>query len=405
MPIACDTRDSFSNLSYANVARKISSSNCKNVVSIVAPIVYLSTRERLAMYLCQTLYDSFARTNTSGTCVGGGGRLYSLYMFTHTYNNIITVKNLLLTWEHFLPGKRHKKDVMIFESQLSYHIAELHTLLGTKTYVHDEYTAFNISDPKPRNIHKATVRDRLVHHLVYRTLYWYFDNRFIYDSYSCRVGKGAHRALDRFRYFARKVSHNNTRTCFVLKCDIRKFFASIDHDILYQILRRHIEDADILWLLGQVVSSFSTTGPGVGLPLGNLTSQLLVNIYMHEFDMHMKQGLKVKYYIRYADDFVIFSDDRKYLSNVRIQIETFLNDRLKLKLHPNKVSITTYASGVDFLGWVHFPYHRTLRTTTKRKVIRSMAGYPKPETVSSYKGLLSHGNTYKISKKLIFLGK
>jgi retron-type reverse transcriptase len=289
---------------------------------------------------------------------------------------------------------------MLFESQLVEHIVEIHRLLEAKMYVHGEYTAFNISDPKPRNIHKAIVRDRLVHHLVYRSLYWYFDRRFIYDSYSCRVNKGTHRALDRFQYFARKVSKNNTRTCFVLKCDIKKFFASIHHETLHMILERHIQDKDIRWLLKQVVSSFHTTEIGVGLPLGNLTSQLLVNIYMHEFDMYMKQELKVKYYIRYADDFVIFSDDKMYLESVLASIEDFLEERLKLTLHPNKVSITTFASGVDFLGWVHFPYHRQLRSTTKRKVIRNMKGYPKPETVSSYRGLLSHGNTYTLQKKI-----
>lgn len=310
------------------------------------------------------------------------------------------MKNLLLTWEHFLSGKRHKKDVMIFESQLAVQIVELQRVLQKRTYIHDQYTAFNISDPKPRNIHKATVRDRLVHHLIYRTLYWYFDNRFIYDSYSCRVNKGTHRALDRFQYFTRKVSKNNTRTCFVLKCDIKKFFASIRHDILYKILERHIVDEEIRWLLKQVISSFHTTESGVGLPLGNLTSQLLVNIYMHEFDMYMKQELRVKYYIRYADDFVIFSDNKNYLENTLVCIEHFLTECLSLKLHPNKVSITTYASGVDFLGWTHFPHHRTIRTTTRRKLIRNLKGYPKPETISSYRGLLSHGNTYKIKQKV-----
>ncbi len=330
----------------------------------------------------------------------GGGSIYSGCMLTHTYDSIISIENLLSTWEHFLPGKKHKKDVMVFESQLAEHLTELQRLLETKTYIHKEYTAFNISDPKPRNIHKATVHDRLVHHLIYRALYWYFDNRFIYDSYSCRVNKGTHRALDRFQYFARKVSKNNTRTCFILKCDIKKFFASIDHEVLRTILERHIEDPDMCWLLKQVISSFYVTEPGVGLPLGNLTSQLLVNIYMHEFDMYIKQELRVKYYIRYADDFVIFSEDKTYLENMLASIEDFLEERLKLTLHPNKVSIMTFASGVDFLGWIHFPYHLQLRNTTKRRVVRNMKGYPKPETVSSYMGLLAHGNTYKIQKQI-----
>ncbi|MEI8223801.1 MAG: reverse transcriptase/maturase family protein [bacterium] len=320
-------------------------------------------------------------------------------MFTHKYNNIISVENLLSTWERFLKGKRGKKDVMIFQSKFSDNILALHKELVGRSYVHGAYSAFNVSDPKPRNIHKAEVRDRLLHHLIYKELYWYFDTRFIHDSYSCRKDKGTHKALDRFREFAGKVSKNNTRTCYVLKCDIRKFFSSIDHETLHIILKRHIEDPEMHWLIGQVVSSFHTTRVGVGLPLGNLTSQLLVNIYMHEFDMFVKQELRVKYYLRYADDFAVLSDDRKYLEEILIKMEEFLKTKLKLSLHEDKVYIKTYATGVDFLGWVHFPYHRQIRTTTKHKVVRNLKGYPKPETVSSYRGLLEHGDTYDLRRR------
>jgi len=321
-------------------------------------------------------------------------------MFSHSYDSIITIENLLLTWERFLRGKRHKRDVIQFQAELGTNITSLYMDLRNKTYVHGSYSAFNISDPKPRNIHKATVRDRVLHHLVYKELYWHFHNRFIHDSYSCRKYKGTHKALDRFRDFARKVSKNHTRTCFVLKCDIRKFFASIDHATLMKILERHIVDPGIRWLINQVVVSFHTTTPDVGLPLGNLTSQLLVNVYMHEFDMYIKQELRVKHYIRYADDFVILSDDKKYLEDMLPKLHLFLNEKLKLTLHEHKVYIKTYDSGVDFLGWVHFPYHRQIRTTTKRKIIRMMKGYPKRESVSSYRGLLSHGDTYELWERL-----
>ncbi len=330
----------------------------------------------------------------------GGGRFSNFIMFIHKYNHIISIENLLATWQRFLRGKRKKKDVIIFETKLSDNILDLYNLLQNRTYVHGEYSAFNISDPKPRNIHKATVRDRLLHHLIYKTLYPYFEARFIHDSYSCRENKGTHRALDRFRDLARKVSKNNTRTCYVLKCDIKKFFASIDHEKLYTILERHIEDPEMHWLIKQVVSSFHTTTIGVGLPLGNLTSQLLVNVYMHEFDMFIKQELRVKYYLRYADDFAILSDDKKYLEEILPKMEKFLKEKLKLQLHENKVYIKTYATGVDFLGWIHFPHHRQIRTTTKRKMIRKLKGYPKPETTTSYRGLLMHGNTHKLQKRL-----
>jgi len=320
-------------------------------------------------------------------------------MFTHVYDSIITIENLLLTWGRFLRGKKNRKDVIRFQAELADNIASLYADLKRKTYVHGPYSTFNVSDPKPRIIHKASVCDRVLHHLIYKELYWYFHFRFIYDSYSCRKNKGTHRALDRFRSFARKVSRNHTRPCFVLKCDIKKFFASIDHAVLRKILERHIADPDVRRLIDQVVSSFHTTAPGVGLPLGNLTSQLLANVYMHELDMYIKQELRIKYHIRYADDFVLVSDDKAYLESILPRIDLFLKQRLHLTLHEDKVYIKTYHSGVDFLGWVHFPHHRQIRTTTKRKVIRiMMKGYSKPETVSSYRGLLEHGNTHGLQK-------
>jgi len=222
-------------------------------------------------------------------------------MISHRYIEIIKIENLLVVWDRFLRGKRHKKDVIVFQAKLSENLADLHYSLANYSYTHGTYSAFNVSDPKPRNIHKATVRNRVLHHLIYKELYPYFEARFVYDSYSCRVNKGVHRALDRFNYFAGKVSKNYSRTCYVLKGDVKKFFASIDHGVLIKILKRHIEDQNLLWLINQVVSSFYADQSRVGLPLGNLTSQLLVNIYMHEFDMFVKQELKAKYYIRSAD--------------------------------------------------------------------------------------------------------
>ena len=137
-----------------------------------------------------------------------------------------------------------------------------------------------------------------------------------------------------------------------------------------------------------------------GLPLGNLTSQLLVNIYMNEFDQFIKRELKVKYYIRYADDFLILSNEKKKLEGLLSKIHDFLEKELKLQLHPDKVFIKTLASGVDFLGWMHFPKHRVLRTSTKRKMLRNIENNPKPATIQSYVGLLIHGNTHKLSRRL-----
>ena len=206
--------------------------------------------------------------------------------------------------------------------------------------------------------------------------------------------------MNRFRGFARKVSQNHTKTTWVLKCDVRKFFASIDQDILLKILQTYIPDKDIVNLIEKIIRSFKSTALGKGLPLGNLTSQLLVNIYMNEFDQVVKHKLKAKYYIRYADDFVILFQDKKSLEVMLVRIGEFLETRLRLNLHPNKVSISTFASGIDFLGWVHFPDHRVLRTATKKRMLKKIGDNPKPETVASYVGMLKHGNARKLRKMI-----
>lgn len=166
------------------------------------------------------------------------------------------MENLLAAWREFLRGKRKKRDVQEFQYRLMDNILDLHHDLKERTYRHGGYEAFKISDPKPRDIHKARVRDRLLHHAIYRKLYPFFDRTFIADSYSCRRGKGTHRAMNRFRQFAYKVSRNHTRTCWVLKCDIRKFFASIDQSILLDIVRRYIPDTRVVGLISEIVGSF-----------------------------------------------------------------------------------------------------------------------------------------------------
>lgn len=324
--------------------------------------------------------------------------------FHGTYDSIISLENLLLSWQEFLKGKRKRKDVAKFSINFTDNILSLHKDLKEKIYKHGSYQAFKINDPKPRDIHKASVRDRIVHHAIYKILYPYFERKFIFDSYSCRDKKGTHKAINRLRYYARKVSGNHAKTIWVLKCDIKKFFATIDHEILKNILAKYIKDKDSLWLLKQIVYSFRTKSAiDIGLPLGNVTSQLLVNVYMNEFDQFVKRNLKIKYYLRYADDFVILSRTKSYLFHLIPQISKYLEDKLKLSLHQNKVCIKTFASGIDFLGWVNFPYHRVLRTSTKRRMFRRLKKSYSKESVASYLGLLKHGNTYKLVKRIILI--
>ena len=198
--------------------------------------------------------------------------------FQGTYAETISLENLFSAWQEFVLGKSNKRDVYEFTLNLSDNLVQFHDDLADFTYKHGNYEAFNISDPKPRNIHKACVRDRVLHHAIYRRLYPFFDKLFISDLYSCRLGKGVHKAMDRLHKFGLKVGKNNARTAWVLKLDIRKFFASIDHGILTDILTSYVPDKRILWLLREVIESFSVEA-GKGLPLGNLTSQLFCNIY------------------------------------------------------------------------------------------------------------------------------
>ncbi len=225
-------------------------------------------------------------------------------ILSHSYNDIICLDNLFLAWREFIDGKKNKKDVQEFSRNLFDNILSLHNYLASGSYRHGEYQSFYVNDPKRRHIHKASVRDRLLHHAVYRILYPFFDKKFISDSYSCRIEKGTHKAINHFRQMAYAVSKNHTRTCWVLKCDIRKFFASIDHGILIRILKEYVSDENIIRLLKNIIGSFrfpplekegeggfnkinppqSPFSEGGGLPLGNLTSQLFANVYMNEFD-------------------------------------------------------------------------------------------------------------------------
>lgn len=189
--------------------------------------------------------------------------------YSDIFQQIVLTENLFLSWDEFKKDKQKKKDVLAFEWELEKRILELYRDLKYHTYRHDVYTAFMISDPKQRNIHKAIVRDRIVHHAIYRVLYPIFDKRFISDSYSCRLGKGTHKAVKRLESFVRKVSRNYTKPCFALKCDIKKFFDTIDHHVLITLLERNIIDEKVLSLLKVIVGSFNHSAKNQ-LPLFNI---------------------------------------------------------------------------------------------------------------------------------------
>lgn len=329
------------------------------------------------------------------------------------YQKLTSIENLFTAWQEFRKGKGNKRDVHIFERRLEDNLFFLHNQLVSKSYRHGSYASFFVQDPKVRHIHKAEVPDRIVHHLLYKFLYATFDPGFIFDSYSCRLDKGTHIGVRRLESFTRKVSRNYTRDCWALKCDIKKFFASIDHQILVQLLAKKITDPNILWLLRGIIDSFhSEFGGNKGVPLGNLTSQIFANIYLNEFDQFVKSNLKIKYYLRYADDFIILSPDKKYLQKLVTAISEFLQANLKLELHPKKIVLRNLSWGVDFLGYIILPHYILPRTKTKRRLFKKLEMKHQvlesgkitqqsfSQTFQSYLGFLSHASSFKLQQKL-----
>lgn len=311
------------------------------------------------------------------------------------YNRIVGLEHLFWAWDEFKKGKGRKKDVMKFEFNLEDNIFKLYKELVNKNYSHGPYYSFYIHDPKQRNINKALVRDRIVHHAIFSVLNPIFEPTFIDHSYSCRIGKGTHRGVEALAGMMRKVSRNNTRPCYVLKCDVRKFFFSVDHDVLLSIIYRRVKDFDTLWLLQQILESFPS-----GLPIGNLTSQLFANVYMNELDQFVKQKLKTRNYIRYTDDFVVVANSVTELENSLAYIRMFLNIHLKLDLHPNKVTIRKYHQGIDFLGYMQFPYHRILRNKTQRRMLKKVDRGISEDSLHSYLGVLSHCDAVQLSAQI-----
>lgn len=332
------------------------------------------------------------------------------------YADLVSPENLFVAFDEFKRGKRKKEDVMYFEKNLEENVFELSEQLMTKTYLHGSYTNFAICDPKYRMISKASVRDRVVHHVLFNYLYGIFDKTFIFHSYSSRIGKGTHIGVKNFHKKMRKASENFRKPCYALKCDIKKFFASINHTILMRLLSKEVADPNVLWLIANIIESYSNTSD-TGVPLGNVTSQLFANVYLNQLDRFIKHDLHVEYYFRYADDFVLLHQDKDYLEKLIDSIGNFLDGELKLRLHPQKVFIQKLKQGVDFLGYVCFPYCRTIRTKTKKRMLKKLnqrknemfAGERTDEsfnqTLQSYLGLLKHANAHNLSKRLESLAR
>lgn len=337
-------------------------------------------------------------------------------IYKNVFKNIISLENLFSAWDKFKSDKQKKRDVQQFEWRLEENIFKLYRDLKYKRYTHRRYVSFYIQDPKQRHIHKATVQDRVLHHAVFTVLNPIFEPTFISNSFSCRIGKGTHKGINVLDKITRQISSNAFKSCFALKCDIKKFFETIDHRILLDIIRKRVKDDDALWLLEEIIESlsskYSTLFERKGLPIGNLTSQLFANIYLNEFDQFVKHKLKIKCYVRYIDDFVIVAEDKLYLKNLIVPIRSFLSDKLTLELHPKKITIREFHQGVDFLGYILLPHHRLLRTKTRQRIFKKLENRIKEykngtiseqtleQSLQSYLGVLSHANTYRLEQEL-----
>lgn len=340
-------------------------------------------------------------------------------VYKNLFDRIISPENLFSAWDAFRADKRNKTDVMEFEWNLEKNIFQLHRELKNGVYRHGPYAGFYIRDPKQRHIHKALVRDRVLHHAIFSVINPMFEKTFISTSFSCRVGYGTHRGVAKLETMARKIQKNGTSPCFVLKCDIQKFFDTVDHAILLAIMGKRIKDENAMRLLTSIVESYGApqsrervNPTAKGIPIGNLTSQLFANIYMNEFDQFMKHDLKVLNYFRYTDDFVIAVESRIYLKALLPCISEFLERKLALRLHPRKILIRPLYQGIDFLGYIVFPKYRLLRTKTKRRIFKKLkwriGEYRRglitkstlEHSLQSYLGVLSHAESYAVSEEL-----
>ncbi len=318
------------------------------------------------------------------------------------FKQIVSFENLLLAAQRAQKSKRFKNEVLKFNYNLEANLLDLQNELISETYVPGEYRTFYINDPKHRKISAAPYKDRVIHHAICNILAPHWDRSMIYDSYACRKNKGTHLAIERFTKFARKNR-------YVLKCDISKFFDSIEHSILKYYLFGKIKEHKVMNLLNKIIDS---TNSNQGLPIGNLTSQWFANIYLSEFDWFIKQELKCEYYIRYMDDFVFFSNSKQELSNILHIIKNYLA-KINLSLKDNHCQIWQTAMGVNYLGFKIFPTHRVLLKRNIHRVKRRLGYFQKKyaenkisldeirQSLASWLGHVKWGDNYQLTKSLM----
>jgi len=283
-----------------------------------------------------------------------------------SYTQLCQFENIYRAYVQASRAKHYKSAILQYSANIEENLLQLRDELESKEYVHGEYRHFTVHDSKKRQIMSAPFKDRVMHHALCNIIDPIFDKGFIYDSYACRCEKGTHRAVKRLKKFLRCSEYRHT---YILKCDISKYFDSINHKILFRLIKKRINNKDVLTLLSTIINS-ANTETGVGIPIGNLTSQLFANIYLNELDQFIKHKLRVKHYIRYMDDFVILDVDKKRLAEYRSTIGNFVREKLALTLHPYKSTISPVRLGVDFLGYRIFEHHTKLRKSTVKRFVK-----------------------------------
>jgi RNA-directed DNA polymerase len=339
--------------------------------------------------------------------------------FDRVYPEVVSLPSLYRAYALASKGKKSASFIR-FSGDLHASIGRLHKELMEKTYKPSPYTVFYVDDYKRRRIMAPDFRDHVVHHAVCLFLEQMYEPSFIYDSFACRRGKGVHKAFRRLKRFLNRSGEGS----YFMKCDVTKFFYSIDHHALKAILRRKILDQDFLWLLDAIIDShvedampYHIPNPlfenqEKGVPIGNLTSQHFANIYLNELDFHVKHNLGVKHYIRYMDDFIVLSEDKDNLHELWVCIRDFLGDSLRLRLEASKTQINRVRNGVDFTGYVargrfirvRTRNYRRFRARLKKRISGFRGGRIPLESLEasliSYLGHLSHTNSEKIKEEI-----
>ena len=307
------------------------------------------------------------------------------------YHQIISLDNLRAAEAKARKGKQWQYGVRVFDKNPQGNLLALHEMLLNKTFTTSPYTIFKVYEPKERDVYRLPYfPDRILHHAIMNVLEPVFVSVFTADTYSCIKKRGIHAAANAVKLALKDVP--GTQYCF--KMDITKFYPSVNHSILKQLIRRKIKDADLLWLLDGIIDSAN------GLPIGNYLSQYLANFYLTYFDHWIKEQQQVKYYFRYADDLVILSNDKSHLHHLFANINQYLNDKLQLQVKRN-YRIFPVSTGIDFVGYVFFHTHTRLRKGIKQNFARMLAKNPTTASIASYNGWLKHCNANHLTKTLL----